>query len=107
MPIPAITLFNPQPVTSLAPLVFHFCNTNDNSTVPDTTGHTWTINTCGRILLHVFVVPPMEHSFIHVFISIYSFTGATQGCADSHNTIHNMSVQIQMSLQNSVVIYNL
>jgi len=36
----------------------------------------------------------------------YSFTGATQGSADSHNKIHNISVQIQMSLQNSVVIYN-
>jgi hypothetical protein len=30
--------------------LFHFCNTNDNWTVQDTTGYRWTMNKCGRIL---------------------------------------------------------
>jgi hypothetical protein len=37
------------------------------------------------------------HSFIHVFISIYPFTGATQGCGDRNNIIHNISVELEMS----------
>ena len=27
------------------------------------------------------------YSFIHVFISVYQFTGTIQGCGDSHNMI--------------------
>jgi hypothetical protein len=38
-----------------------------------------------------------DDEFIHVFISIYPFTGTTQGCGDSHNTIYNISVELQMS----------
>ena len=45
------------------------------------------------------------HSFIHVFISRYPFTGATEGCEDSHNIIHNISVELQMSYV--IVICNL
>jgi hypothetical protein len=37
------------------------------------------------------------HSFIHVFTSTYPLTGASQGCGDSHNIIHNMSVELQTS----------
>jgi serine/threonine protein kinase len=37
------------------------------------------------------------HSFIHSFTSIYPFTGASQACGDSHNIIHNISVELLTS----------
>jgi hypothetical protein len=45
------TVTAPLPVYILAPLVFHCFNTNYNTTAQDTTGHKWTVNTCGRILI--------------------------------------------------------
>ena len=43
------------------------------------------------------IYPQTLFSFIHVFISIYPFTGTTQGCGESHNIIYNISVELQMS----------
>jgi len=40
---------------------------------------------------------PTFHAFIRVFISIYPFTGTTQGCGDGHNVIYNISFELQMS----------
>jgi len=34
---------------------------------------------------------------IHLFTSIYPLRGASQGCGDSHNKIHNIPVELQMS----------
>jgi len=33
----------------------------------------------------------------HVFAFIYPFTSASQGCEDSHTTIHNISAELQTS----------
>jgi hypothetical protein len=38
----------------------------------------------------------LSTSFIHVFTSIYPFTGASQRCGDSHNTMSNISVELHM-----------
>jgi len=64
---------------------------NANRKLPRKIFLTYLLTACNTVL-HSFI-----HSLIHVFTSIYPFTGASQGCGESRNIIHKISVELQMS----------